>query len=55
MVSLRKKLEKAQIELTMNLSQMKSFGQLDKILNAQISPHIKVEIGYEGETKKSKV
>ena len=34
---------------------MKSSGQLEKILNAQISPLIKVGIGYKGETSKSKV
>ena len=54
-VSLRKKSEKAQRELTMNIPQMKSFGQLDQILNAQRSPLIKAGIGYEGETSKSKV
>ena len=54
-VSLRKKLEKAQIELTMNIPQMKISGQLDKITNAQRYPLIKVGIGYKGETGKSKV
>ena len=39
----------------MNISQMKIFGHLDKILNAQRYPHIKVGIGYEGEINKSKV
>ena len=54
-VCLRKKLEKAQRELLLNTPQMKSSRQLDQILNAQISPLIKVGIGYEGETSKSKV
>ena len=54
-VGLRKKLEKAQRELLMNTPQVKSSGQLDQILNAQRSPFIKVGIGYEGETSKSKV
>ena len=44
--SLRKKSEKAQIELTMNIPQMKSSGQLDKIINSQRSPLIKTGIGY---------
>ena len=39
----------------MNIPQMKSYGQLDQILNAQRYPLIKTEIGYEGETSKSKV
>ena len=54
-VSLRKKLEKAQRELLMNTPQMKSTRQLDQILKAQRSPLIKAGIGYEGETSKSKV
>ena len=54
-VCLRKKLEKAQRELLMNTPQMKSSGQLDKMVNAQRPPLIKVGIGYEGETSKSKV
>ena len=54
-VSFRMNLEKAQIELTMNIPQMKSSVQLDQILNAQRSPLIKTGIGYEGETSKSKV
>ena len=54
-VSLRMKLEKAQIELIMNIPQMKSSGQLHQILNAQRSPLIKAGIGYEGETIKPKV
>ena len=33
---------------------MKSSEQLNKILDAQISPLIKTGIGYEGETSKSK-
>lgn len=52
---LRKKLEKAQSELTMNIPQMKISEQLDKMLNAQRSPLIKARIGYEGENSKSKV
>ena len=39
----------------MNTPRMKSSEQLEKILNAQISPLIKVGIGYEGENSKSKV
>ena len=54
-VSMMMKSEKAQIELIMNIPQMKSSGQLDQILNAQRSPLIKTGIGYEGETSKSKV
>ena len=54
-VCLRKKVEKAQRELLMNTPRMKSFGQLDKMLNAQRSPLIKAGIGYEGETSESKV
>ena len=54
-VSLRKNLEKSQRELLMNTPLMKSSGQLDQILNAQMSPHIKARIGYEGETSNSKV
>ena len=54
-VSLRKKLEKAQRDLLMNTPQMKSSEQLDQILNAQRSPLINTGIGYEGETSKSKV
>ena len=54
-MSLRKNLEKAQRELLMNTPLMKSSGQLDQILNAQRSPHIKAGIGYVGETNKSKV
>ena len=38
----------------MNSSQMTSSEQLNKILNAQRSPLIKIGIGYEGETSKSK-
>ena len=49
-VSLRKKLEKAQRDLLMNTPQMKSSGQLDQILKAQRSPLIKAGIGYEGKT-----
>lgn len=33
---------------------MKSSRNLDKILNAEIPPHIKAAIGYEGEANKSK-
>ena len=47
-VSLRKKLEKAQRDLLMNTSRVKSSEKLDQILNAQRSPLIKVGIGYEG-------
>ena len=39
----------------MNIPQMKSSGQLEKILNTQRSPLINIGIGYEGETSKSKV
>ena len=54
-VSLRKKLEKAQREVLMNTPKMKSSGQLEQILKVQRSPLIKDRIGYEGETSKSKV
>ena len=54
-VSLRKKLEKAQTELTMNTQQIKGSEQLDKILNAQISPLVKTGLGYEEESSESKV
>ena len=52
---LRKKLENAQRDLSMNTPQMKSYKQLDKIINSQRCPLIKNGIGYEGETSKSKV
>jgi len=54
-VCLRKKLENTQRELSMNTPRMTSIEQLDKILNAQRSPLIKIKIGYEGENSKSKV
>ena len=54
-VSIRKKLEKAQRELLMNTPLMKDSGQLDQILNAQRPPLINTGIGYEGENSKSKV
>ena len=53
-VSLRKKLEKAQTDLTMNIQQLKGVEQLDMILNAKISPLVKVSIGYEEESRNSK-
>ena len=54
-VSLRKKLEKDQTDLTLNIQQLKVVAQLDQILNAQGSPLVNIEIGYEGESSKSKV
>ena len=53
-VCLRKKLENAQRKVSMNSSQTTSSGNLNEILDAQISPLIKTGIGYEGESSKSK-
>ena len=54
-VCLRKKLENAQRELSMNTPWMTSSEKLDKILNAQMSPLVKAGIVYEWETGKSEV
>lgn len=52
-VCLKKKLEKSQTELNMNIQQIKGYEKLDVILNAQRSPLIKIGLGYEGESSKS--
>ena len=39
----------------MNVQKIIFFEQLNKILNAQISPLVKAGMGYEGEYSKSKV
>lgn len=46
-VCLKKKLEKAQTELNMNIQQIKGYEKLDVIVNAQRYPLIKIGLGYE--------
>ena len=53
-VSPKNKVENLQIELTMNIQQIKGFELLNEILDAQRSPLVKIGLKNEGEYNESK-